>query len=226
MVEREATAHELLSAEGALKAALGAALGLATDRAWAPQDIARGLRAALVGTIIAGRQKAREMGRNRALSELRLSPRDLAELEDAAKSDAERARETAGAFVAYWLARLKRARQEGASASEAVRTATKSQMWRVDMVATTEASTAFSSERSRVFGAVADRFIGSLVQPFKVWCSARERNTCGTCLEADGEIRELGEHFSLGEPGAVHPRCLCWSDVVWMPARSRVLAAA
>jgi hypothetical protein len=49
----------------------------------------------------------------------------------------------------------------------------------------------------------------------RVWCSAREKLTCDRCYGAHGEMVRMGESFSLGEPGDVHPRCLCYDTVEW-----------
>jgi hypothetical protein len=41
------------------------------------------------------------------------------------------------------------------------------------------------------------------------WDSILDQRTCSACAYADGEIVRVGERFSLGEPGGVHPRCRC-----------------
>jgi hypothetical protein len=103
----------------------------------------------------------------------------------------------------------------------AARAANHGEVFRAEMIGSTEVATAMSAGRATVYKAALPILKGSdaNLEAFKVWCSALEKNTCDRCARAHGEIRPIAEAFSLGQPGGVHPRCLCWDDVIWVPRR-------
>ena len=209
----------LLTVEGKLRAALAAGTGAAIINAHGYalgflENAARGLATVTAATLFAGRAMARRAGRERMLQELGLGPGDVG-TNAAEEYDRKRADRTAEAFAAYWLLKAKTFAADNDNVRLAARQATKASEWRLDMDATTEASTAYSGERAAVGRMAAPLFSGVMLAPFRVWCSARERNTCDACYGAHGEMVPLGEPFSLGEPGDVHPRCLCWCDIAW-----------
>jgi len=209
----------LLTTEGKLRAALSAGTGAAIINAHGYalsflENAARGLATVVGATVLAGRIMGRRAGRERILDELQLSPRDVAATE-LQEQDRKRADKTAAAFAAYWLLKAKTFATDNDNVRQAANQATAASKWRLDMVATTEASTAYSGERAAISRMVVPLFSGMMLAPFRVWCSAREKTTCDPCWGAHGEIVAMGEPFSLGEPGDVHPRCLCWDDIVW-----------
>lgn len=219
LISRRHNLAALLTAEGRLQGGLEAALAMATGYAAGTglgylKSVATGTLAGFAAVILAGRRRAREAGRRRILDELRLMGVEI-DTPSTLAADRRRARQTAAAFAGYWLAKGREALAEGASTAEATRFASASQAFRVRMVATTEASTAYTAERSAVARAVVPLTKGLAVVPYRVWCSAREKNTCETCYGVHGEMVLLGEHFSLGEPGDVHPRCLCYDTIEW-----------
>ena len=219
LLQRRQTAAALLTAEGTLRGHLERALAFGVGYAHGSdlgmlRSAATGIGAAFAATILAGRRVARKAGRDRILDELGLSASAI-ELADQQAADKRRAKDTAAAFAGYWLASARKALADDATARQAIHAANTAQQFRVGMVATTEASTAFTAERSAVARAVVPLTRSLAVVPMKVWCSAREKNTCDRCYGEHGAIVRLDESFSLGEPGDVHPRCLCWFDVTW-----------
>jgi hypothetical protein len=219
VAQRRHNAAALLTAEGRLQAGLQRALAFSVGYATGSglgliRSASHGIAAAFASTILAGRRGARKAGRDRILDELGLGARDI-ELADHEAADKRRAKQTAAAFAGYWLASAREALAEDATAREAIHAANTAQQFRVGMVATTEASTAFTAERSAVAEAVVPLTRGLALVPMKVWNSAREKTTCDRCYGAHGEMVRLDESFDLGEPGDVHPRCLCWYDVTW-----------
>lgn len=231
VMSRELNAAALLTSEGKLRAALAAGVGTAVINAHGYstgylENAARGILSVAAATIFAGRIMARRAGRDRILQELHLDRRDVADLErDFEEYDRKRSRQTAEAFAAYWLLKAKKAAEKATNIRQAAREATKASEWRVKMSAMTEVSTAYTGERSAISRAVVPLFSSMSVQPFRVWCSAREQTTCSRCWGAHGEVVAMDAQFSLGEPGYVHPSCGCWEDITWLSVNSALQSA-
>jgi hypothetical protein len=220
VISRKHNAAALLTAEGRLQAGLERALAFGTGYAAGSglgllRSASRGIAAAFAATILAGRRAARRAGRDRMLDELGIPGRDI-ETADSLAADKRRARQTAAAFAGYWLASARKSLDVAGSERAAIGEANGAQLFRLRMDATTEASTAYTAERSAVARAIVPLTKHLAVVPWKVWCSALEKETCDQCAGAHGEMVVMSDDFKLGEPGDVHPRCLCWFDVVWL----------
>lgn len=124
--------------------------------------------------------------------------------------DAARARHYAARYARAWLGQAK-----GESASQAAAAATKATAARLETIGTSEASGSFNEGRRRVLETL------GTIHLMKMWDSAMEKTTCSRCWNADGTMVGHRENFPLGEPGAVHPRCLCtWHLVTVEEVRS------
>lgn len=92
--------------------------------------------------------------------------------------------------------------------------------YRLDLIAVTEASTAFEDEfteqTDRMARSPRDRSWLPLV--VKMWDSSLDKRRCRVCASASMEVRPLGLSFSIGRPGHVHPRCRCVSVIVVLAA--------
>lgn len=108
--------------------------------------------------------------------------------------DAARARHYASKYTRLWLGQ---AEAKGASVAA---TATDA---RLSMIGVSEASGAFNEGRRRVLETITATHL------MKIWDSVLEKRTCARCRAADGTMVGYREPFPLGEPGSVHPRCLC-----------------
>lgn len=163
-----------------------------------------------VRSIFTGRQLARQAGYERLLDELRDSEIEIEriirrdELVDLHRSrqigerltrDVTRAIDTAGIDEARDLLDTRRG-----------------------TIARTEAAEAFSEQRRAVLRDAEERGIAVLL--YRQW-NARFDNTCQVCAGAHGIIVPAGQPFPDGEPGAVHPNCQCWFDVL-TPDEARI----
>lgn len=109
--------------------------------------------------------------------------------------DAHRAGTAAESYRKQWLAKI----DSGATPKEASLATDHA----IERTAITEASSAYNTGRL----AYLEEAIG--VELYRVWDSAFDKLTCELCAGADGTTVGINESFPLGEPGDVHPRCMC-----------------
>lgn len=106
---------------------------------------------------------------------------------------------------------IKAAEAEGLSKADAVEQALIKLEGRGAAIAETETSQAWNlGRRKAVKDAVREAKSHGLVV-LECWVTEFGPNTCERCEFADGETIRLGDTFSEGVPGAVHPRCKCTS---------------
>ena len=90
---------------------------------------------------------------------------------------------------------------------------------RLDLIAATEAATAYEDEfrdqTDRMARTTRDRSWLPLV--VKMWDGSLDRRRCSACSSANLEVRPLGLSFSIGEPGHAHPRCRCVCVLIVLP---------
>lgn len=113
--------------------------------------------------------------------------------------DSWRADSAASSYARQWLAKTGDATHREAAAATS---------YALERTAITEASDAYNSGRL----AYLDEVVG--VDLLRVWDSAFDKNTCDLCSSADGTTVGINESFPLGEPGSVHPRCMCSWHIV------------
>lgn len=70
---------------------------------------------------------------------------------------------------------------------------------RIDTIARTESASVFNRAKAASVGA----------QVVRVWDATLDKRTCPVCASAHGTRSNPDGSFSVGEPGAVHPRCRC-----------------
>lgn len=90
-------------------------------------------------------------------------------------------------------------------------------------IAGTEASQTHSIARRKAVKVAASK-AGLVV--LERWVTEFGPNTCERCDWADGETIRLGESFTEGVPGGVHPRCHCTSIFVYETAETAWLLTA
>lgn len=112
--------------------------------------------------------------------------------------DTARARYYASRYIKAWIGAA-----NGDSVAEAAATASLKTGARLEMLGLTEGSEAFNDGRRRYVETVLSTHL------MRMWDSAHDVNTCHRCAGADGTVVGYRESFPLGEPGTVHPRCLC-----------------
>jgi len=112
--------------------------------------------------------------------------------------DAARARFYAARYARAWLGMA-----SGETTAKAVSAANAATAGRLGTIATSEAAGAFNEGRRRLLETVTAKHL------MRMWDSAMEKRSCARCIDADGTLVGYREPFPLGEPGAVHPRCLC-----------------
>lgn len=106
--------------------------------------------------------------------------------------DVARGRLYASRFAQHWLTVAQ------ASSVKAANAATQA---RLKALATTEASGAFNEQRREYA-----RLIPHLM---RMWDARNDNRTCGVCRAAHGTVVGANESFPQGEPGVVHPNCMC-----------------
>lgn len=155
------------------------------------------LRAAALSAVVLGRSNARKLGIERLEAEAEALNLPVAApafpMDRLLQEDFARARRAADSYASAWYAE--------ASATDAA-TATKALAHRVERIAATESSGAFSAGRTAVLRRSGGRYA-------RVWDATLDRRTCETCYAAHGEVAPPGQAFSAGEPGEVHPFCRC-----------------
>jgi F like protein len=110
-------------------------------------------------------------------------------------------------FAALWL--LKAVAADTNSVSKAAEIANRESLHRLELIAVTESSSAYSigkSESARAYEG--DQLL------YKVWDSTMDSNVCSTCAGLDGETVLVTEYFSYGEPGTVHANCRCTYSIL------------
>lgn len=107
--------------------------------------------------------------------------------------NALRARLYASRYATSWIA--------AAQGPTPIATANRLTAPRLETLGLTEGSLAFNERRRELV-----RHIPHLM---RMWDSVNDKRTCKRCAAAHGTIVGANEPFPLGEPGAVHPRCLC-----------------
>ncbi len=101
-----------------------------------------------------------------------------------------------------------------ARASDSIEAANAAMNARLATLGLTEGASAFNERRREL----AERYPHLM----RMWDAVNDRRTCGRCRAADGTIVGVNERFPLGEPGSVHPRCLCtWHLLTVDEIRSR-----
>jgi len=106
--------------------------------------------------------------------------------------DAARARLFATRFAQSWLT---------VARASSVAEATRATSGRLEVTGKTEAAGAFNEWRQ-------DN-VRLIPHAMRMWDARNDKRTCGVCRDADGTIVGANESFPLGEPGLVHPNCLC-----------------
>ncbi len=92
---------------------------------------------------------------------------------------------------------------------------------RITRTAITETSSTFSDEHEAQMRAFAKRATAHtwITAVFRVWNTSLER-VCPECARHEGEITPMAMSFARGDvPGTVHPRCQCFSGLVFLPMR-------
>lgn len=119
-------------------------------------------------------------------------------------SDIFESRKYAINFADLWLKNA-----IGDSFAKSARAANANSLHRLELIAATESSKAYNEGRT----IAALNYDGSL-ELFKVWDSTLDNHSCHQCSSNDGEMVEIGEKFSFGEPGEVHPNCQCTYNIL------------
>lgn len=96
-------------------------------------------------------------------------------------------------FATDWLS--------AARGDDPIATANAATNARLATLGLTEGAAAFNERRHEL----ARRFPHLM----RMWDAVNDKRTCERCRSADGTIVGVNERFPLGEPGSVHPRCLC-----------------
>jgi len=225
---------QLLRAEALLRDALAEVVIFALSTAVSVYEMADRLRDAFLSVLLGGRRNARRVARETLVPQLAYVaamnsnlPADIPPmLQLDAAYDRQRALLIASSFTTKILERYTDYRAEGLSGDAAKDQAFGDEDHRVDMIATTENSEAFSRERDDELDSYAlteayeaeKRNLGALI-PFKWWNATLDKRTCHICEGLDGKIALLGRPFPGGlVPGAAHPRCRCTEDILLLPA--------
>lgn len=177
-----------------------------------PSELAAALNVELERAFLLTRLNARRAGLRRLLTELSawLPGLGLGVLEDVQVTplDRLRARQTATGFVNGVTKDAIAAQQSGKPG--AVELALDNRARGLRSRAATQASEAFSAERSEALKEFAYRHPAEAETLIKVWDSVLDHDrTCETCAGAHGSWVYLHEDFPEGEPGGVHANCLC-----------------
>jgi hypothetical protein len=107
--------------------------------------------------------------------------------------NALRARIFSARYAQSWLT--------AAQGDTPIQTANRLTAGRLETLGLTEGAIAFNETRSDLA-----RHIPHLM---RMWDSVNDIRTCRICAAAHGTVVGVNEPFPAGEPGAVHPRCLC-----------------
>jgi hypothetical protein len=109
-------------------------------------------------------------------------------------------------YAKQWLKKANEAAEKVDSAAKVAKAANADTIGSLKRTAVTESSEAFSSGRAKYLRA------SSSLGLLRVWDARLDKRTCPICGAADGTIVGAREPFPQGEPGSVHPGCLCsWS---------------
>lgn len=164
--------------------------------------------------IVLARAGARERGVTRLSAEAESIGIELgvSRLESEFARDWLRAVRVSRSYTNRWL--------DKAVELENPRAASATTQGSLERIGVTESSEAFTTGRRatlevadlRAYGGT-DRVVSEM-SLMRAWDSALEKNTCATCASADGTIVGINESFPAGEPGSVHPRCLCGFSLV------------
>ena len=106
--------------------------------------------------------------------------------------DAARAKFYATRYARSWLTVAQRTSPAEANNATAER---------IRVIGTSEAAGAFNEWRQEN--------VVLIPHAMRMWDARNDKRTCGVCRDADGTTVGANESFPLGEPGAVHPNCLC-----------------
>lgn len=162
-----------------------------------PAAIAPRVDAAVRAGIAESRSLARMAGVSRLEAEAASLGVNLANANRAIVArmaqDAARARHFASRYTRLWL---------GQAEANGVTVANAATDGRLSMIGSSEAAGSFNEGRRRLLETTTTHLM-------RMWDSAMEKRTCNRCREADGTMVGYRESFPLGEPGSVHPRCLC-----------------
>lgn len=158
--------------------------------------------------IITSRRESRAAGLIRLGAEARnIGTRLVSDYTHMAEAavDAARAKLYSGNFARLWLDKANRV---DGRVTKAVDVANAATLPRLTTVGVSESSEAFNRGRAKYLRLSTD------VRLLKVWNSTLDKRTCPRCSDADGTIVFARDRFPLGEPGAIHPRCRCYWDLI------------
>lgn len=130
---------------------------------------------------------------------------------------------TARGYATDWGGKVRELTAQGLPVPRAAVEASAAMRDRAAGIAATEASQAHSAARRKAVKVSASK-AGLVV--LERWVTEFGPNTCERCEWADGETIRLGEDFTEGVPGGVHPRCKCTSIYLYETAESAWLLTA
>jgi hypothetical protein len=93
-------------------------------------------------------------------------------------------------------------------------------VWLAEQSANRSVATGAAVETHQAFGSArrsAFRFHEARLRELDLvrrWNATLDKRTCDRCMRADGTWVEIGDPFPWGEPGAVHPRCRCYDELI------------
>lgn len=166
------------------------------------QKLSRGLAV----SIAEARTIARTAGRKRLIAEAKSADLPVTEASHAVgrarmaeAEDLYRGRVAADNIAKRWMRKA-----SGGTAKEAAAAANEATAGTLRRAAVTESSTAFNEYRLYEGRSL---FHDLDVDLYRRWDALAD--ACPACALLDGKIVKLGEPFPGGEPGSVHPNCLC-----------------
>ncbi|MHC4648755.1 MAG: phage minor head protein [Planctomycetota bacterium] len=180
------------------------------SRAGTAEDVEGRLRRTLFDVYLSGRFLSASAAFDRTAREFELLQPGLSgrlrRLGAPTVYDVSRANRAAGGYVKHWGRKLDIFTADGAR--NPIGLAHKSQVWRLELGAATEAADSFNAERERLLPlAPRDAYL-------KVWDAVLDKRTCPVCERSHGIAVPLDEPFPAGRPGSVHPRCRCVEQIV------------
>lgn len=200
----EETLEELRSAvEGKIDAVLGMLLIANGDRRQVIQilqHIAEGIQDEVTQIIVSARQKAAQAAYATVIIEAKLSE-PLSEPDDNL-DDEGRALAVGFSYAAAWLQAALAAVVLG---MPDLKRTTKRVDYRLEAIATTEVSEAYSAAALAQYELLPDKDIF-----YKRWDATLDKKVCKPCEDHNGEEVPVHKEFKDGDvPGDFHPRCRC-----------------
>lgn len=173
-------------------------------------DIATSIARTTRNGIVLARQNSRSIGVARFEAEaasagVTIRARALLNADDFER-DWRRGARLGKSYADRWLDKAVQL-EDAAAASEAT-------VGSLERIAVSESSEAFSSARS---WAAAES--STVTELLKAWDAMMD--ACPLCWDEDGTIVGVAESFPNGEPGSLHPRCLCSWSLLTMSEASR-----